>query len=493
MTSVLADDAELLVGVREPRVRVVPPGASRSQGADAIELAASAGLHLDGWQQDDLCDLLAEESPGRWAQLESGLVVPRQNGKGGVAEAIILLALFVLRLPLVLYTAHEFKTARELFLRVVGRIEDTPELDGLVSKVSWSHGDEGIELRKGAGGCRLRIIARSKGSGRGFSAPLSILDEAMFVTSEQVAALMPTMSAMPNPLLVVLGSAGFSTSSYLHRLRRRATSGRPGRVCWLDHSVDPAEWGGRDSLLWQEARAEPRVWAFGNPALGIRLGLEILEMEFAAMEPEVFDRERLGVFDEEPASAAPDAVLDLGHWVERGDPGSGRGWPEVGSVVEVGRKGSTSAIALGGMREDGRRHVELLDYRPGTAWLDDRRAELEDLYPDAVWCIDTSGPSVMLRSRDEWEELPAKAVSEAFAELVAGVVEDRLVWRCAEVDAPAVLTAAEHGVAHTTVDGVQRWSRTKSGVDITPLIALTFAGWAGEYLAVNGDPLRAIR
>jgi predicted amidohydrolase YtcJ len=56
---------------------------------EAVELAASAGLVLDDWQQHVLVSALGErpDALGTWAAFEVGLVVPRQCGKGGVLEA----------------------------------------------------------------------------------------------------------------------------------------------------------------------------------------------------------------------------------------------------------------------------------------------------------------------------------------------------------------------------------------------------------------------
>ena len=501
-----------LVGAQYPRVRRVAPHTG-SHGELAIDTARLGGLRLDDWQRRDIVDLLAtrpateaeleraaeDAAPGaqldrwRWATIEGGLAVPRQNGKGAVIEAIVLLALFVLELPLVIYSAHEFKTALEMFQRIVRVVERTPAFAERVTKIPRSHGEEGIEL--GRDGPRLKILARSKGSGRGFSAPLVIFDEAFALNAAQVAAMLPTIGAMANPLVLSFSSAGMATSSYLHDLKRRAEAG-VGRVTWLDHSVVPGP-GGVDSPEWRAARRDPRVWAFANPGLGRRVTLPVLEALFAAMDKAgTWDREMLGVFDPEPV----DDVEELGPLAgERfasapiADPTSELRDAAVALVVEVARDGAAAAIAVGGMREDGRRHVELLDHRPGTDWLAGRLEEHLARWPDAVVVLDPAGPSVQLRSsRDDWHELTVKEAGEAFAELIAGVRDDRVRWCAPEDLAAALLAAAEKGQPMVTADGVTRWSRTRSPVDISPLTAITFAGWAGEYLAAHGDPMRAI-
>lgn len=501
-----------LVGSPYPRVRRVAPHTG-SLGELAVDTAKLGGLRLDDWQRRDIGDLLATRSateaeleraaadaePGaqldrwRWATIEGGLVVPRQNGKGAVIEAIVLLALFVLEIPLVIYTAHEFKTALEMFQRIVRVVQRTPAFAERVTRTPRSHGEEGIEL--GADGPRLKILARSKGSGRGFSAPLVLLDEAFALNAAQVAALLPTIGAMVNPLVLSFSSAGMATSSYLHDLRRRGEEG-VGRVTYLDHSVVPGP-GGVDTPEWRAARRDPRVWAFANPGLGHRMSLDVLEALFAAMDKAgTWDREMLGVYDPEPEAVEEELgplAGDRFATAPIADPTSELRDDAVALVVELDRDGAAAAIAVGGMREDGRRHVELLDYRPGTDWLAARLEEHLARWPDAVCVLDPAGPAVQLRSsRDDWHEMTAKDVGEAFAEFLAGVRDDRVRWCAPEDLAPAVLAAAEKGQTVVTADGVARWSRKGSPVPIAPLTALTFAGWAGEYVAAHGDPMRAI-
>jgi len=70
---------EILYGIQEPRIQLVPP-ARWSLGDDAIELAATAGLILDPWQQLVLRGSMGELAPDQWAAFEVGLIVSRQNG-----------------------------------------------------------------------------------------------------------------------------------------------------------------------------------------------------------------------------------------------------------------------------------------------------------------------------------------------------------------------------------------------------------------------------
>jgi hypothetical protein len=116
---------------------------------------------------------------GRWSSFEVGLSVARQNGKGSILEARELAGLFLPEVHerLLTHTAHEFKTAQEHFIRLATLVEGLPpKYRRLVKHVYEANGSEAIEMRDGR---RLRFLARSGGSGRGFSGDLVVLDEAM--------------------------------------------------------------------------------------------------------------------------------------------------------------------------------------------------------------------------------------------------------------------------------------------------------------------------
>ena len=81
MTSALAEPLVLPPGEQRPRLFCAPTGGGTA-GAEAVELAEAAGLHLDPWQQHVLEVALNEAADGRWAAFEVCLLVARQNGKG---------------------------------------------------------------------------------------------------------------------------------------------------------------------------------------------------------------------------------------------------------------------------------------------------------------------------------------------------------------------------------------------------------------------------
>jgi hypothetical protein len=100
----------------KPRIELAPR-AKRSKGAEAIECAEIAGLHLDDWQKRAIM-LGLRTHRNRWASFEVGVEVARQNGKGGIIEALELFWLFASDERLIVHTAHLTDTSLEAFWRL---------------------------------------------------------------------------------------------------------------------------------------------------------------------------------------------------------------------------------------------------------------------------------------------------------------------------------------------------------------------------------------
>ena len=282
MTSSVLDEPSVRLGDQRPRICSVPPALS-SAGTEAAELAASAGLVLDPWQAFILDQSLGERGDGKWASFEVGVICSRQNGKGSLLEARELAGLFLFGEQLILHSAHEFKTCSDSFRRIRQLVEDSRHLARHVKRIRTANGSEMIELKSGQ---RLRFVARSAGSGRGFAADLVILDEAYELGDAAMAALLPTLSARPNPQIWYTSTAGGPNSVQLGRVRDRGVRGG-------DPSLAFFEWSAEDG----DDPADPGAWAKANPGLGIRITEEYLRREHAALSPEGFARERLGIGD----------------------------------------------------------------------------------------------------------------------------------------------------------------------------------------------------
>lgn len=463
-----------------PRYRTAP-AAKSSAGREAVELAASAGLTLDPWQAEFLIDALGEDDRGRWAAWECGLVMPRQNGKGSILEARELAGLFLFDESLILHSAHEFKTAQEAFRRVLTLIQSTPDLDRLVKRVRTSHGEEGIELLSGQ---RLRFVARSTGSGRGFSGDCVILDEAYYLTTDSIAALLPTMSAMPNPQLWYASSAPLERdeSTVLRRLCRR------GR--------EQAETGSVQSLVYVEYAADPdaadddeAVWRAANPACPHRISPDFIAKERAAMPPEEFRRERLGMWVDRDGSTVQ--VLPAEDWAACLSEQASI--DEVATfAIDVSEDRRWGAIAAAGRSnlDQHRMAVEVVANERGTAWIAARARKLVDTWGGEV-AVAKGSPAAALLADLVAEQVPVRIVSgeemaQACGQLLDAVVEHRIHHR----GQPVLDVAVRHAVRRDVGDAWV-WSRRRSSVDISPLVAVTLAAMAAPAVEPEAPEVAA--
>ena len=454
------------LGAQVPRIEVAPPRVS-SAGAEAVELAASAGLDLDPWQQHVLEVGCGEAADGRWAALEVGVCVPRQNGKGSIIEARELAGLLLFGERLILHSAHEFKTAIEAFRRVRQLIDASDDLRREVAKVRTSHGEEAIVMRSGA---ELRFVARTKaGSGRGFTADLVVLDEAMILPSETVGALLPTLSARPNPQVWLFGSAGLTSSKHWWTMRRRALDNVGGRMAWL-------EWSAADGALVDD----PATWATANPALGRRIQADFVQTELAAMPRPEFVRERLGWWDAEPEEQVAPAI-DSGAWQRCADvvgPEDGR---PMAVGIDVSPDRCTSVVVAGWAGDY--RVLEVLRIDQGIGWVASWLAGVLERNGIGSVVVDPSGPSVALVDDLRAAGVPlvltaGRDNAAACGQLVEAVASGSLRVRPDQRLDIAALSARRRQIGESWT-----WSRSSSSVDVSPLVAGTLALWGLGHAA----------
>jgi phage terminase large subunit-like protein len=435
-----------------------------------VDFCDSFGLHLDPWQQYVIRHSLGERRDGKFAAFEVGLVVPRQCGKGAVLEARELAGLFLFGEKLILHSAHEFKTAQEGFRRVLAHLEGNDWLRKRVSRVRTSHGDEGIELRNGG---RLRFVARSTGSGRGFTGDVVILDEAYNLASEGMAALLPTLSARPNPQIWYTSSAGMATSDQLRSVRERGVAGSSRRLAYFEWSVD------KDADL-----DDQQNWAIANPALGIRIDHEFVQSERDAMDDLAFSRERLGVwFDPEENSLVANVQAV---WPKLADPDSQPSDPVV-FALDVEAERNVASISVAGRRADGLGHVEVVDTREGTAWAVPRMVELYRKWrPVSVIVDPASGAGSFLNELQENgiepELVTGREMAQACGEFYEACVEKQDVRHRGQKS----LHIALKGAQTRDMSDAWVWHRRNSTTYISPLVSVTMA-WHG-YLKHCANP-----
>jgi phage terminase large subunit-like protein len=474
-TSSVAERPADLLGDQHPRILAVPEQVSTA-GVEAAELAASAGLVLDPWQRFVLEQALGERADGKWAAFEVGLVVGRQNGKGSVLEALELAGLYLFGERLILHSAHEFKTAQEGFSRVLHLIEGSDSLRRRVKRVRTSHGEEGIELTSGQ---RLRFVARSTGSGRGFSADRILLDEAFNLPETAIEALLPTLSARPNPQVWYTSSApdkDLAPCDALARVRRRGLQGQAEGLAYFEWSITPHDEFCRPGCAAHDDPSSVRSWARANPGLGIRISVEHVAREYASMGAVGFARERLGVGNY-PLEADAWQVISADAWDALLDRDSQAG-PVVAFSADITPDRSWGAISVAGRRDDGQVHVEVVEHKPRTSWMVERLVELVGRWKTCALVIDGSGQAGSLIAPLEEAGLEvvkpsARDMGQACGQFYEAAVDSRTLRHLGQPEMATALAGAQR----RPLGDAWAWSRKDSSVDIAPLVASTLATW----------------
>lgn len=457
-----------------PAVALIPKAHS-SAGQEAVDLAKMAGLHLDPWQAFVLEHSLAEKADGRWAAFEVGVNVPRQNGKGAILEARELAGLFLLGERLIVHSAHEFSTSSEHQRRVEMLIEDVPEFRRRVKAFKHSHGEESIEL---TGGQRLRFRTRTRSGGRGLSADCIVLDEAMILAETAIGALMPTLSARPNPQIWYTGSAVdqdvFEHGIVWSKVRERGLAGEDDSLAYFEWSFDPRTEGDPTPVspdqVTADMAADEEAWQRANPSLGIRISSTHVEHERRSMDPRTFAVERLGVGDWPSTDPGGASVIDIVDWRSLADPHSAALDPVV-FAFDVLPDRRSSAIAAGGIREDGLVHVEVVEHRRGTGWLVERMQQLVAAHAPLDILCDAAGPAAALA-----EDVGATTVSGPDYTKACGTFFDLVAEGKLRHLGSNEADLAIRGAAKRPLVDAWAWSRKNSRADICPLVAMTLAG-----------------
>ena len=449
-----------------------------SSGSAIVDMMRGYEMSLDPWQAHVLNPALAEKPDGRWAATRVGLSVPRQNGKTAILEARELAGLLIYGEELIIHSAHEVKTALEAFQRIEGYFENFDDLRKRVRRIVHARGSEEIQLKTGQ---RLKFMARSTGAGRGFSADLIVLDEGQILSEATFAAILPTLSARPNPQVWITGTPPNENQdgSVFENIRASGLQSGSTGVYYAEWSADPD-----DSL------DDMSAWAEANPALGIRIQPDFVQGERESMSDDHFARERLGQWDVEKGHS----VIPMDTWALMGTDSPLDERTELALAVDVNPERTRCAVAIAGKRMDidphtklpvERSHVEVIEYRDGVGWAVDYIAGVVGRRNIRAVVIDSVGPAASLI-----EPLLARGVlitktstsqvGQACGQFYDAAMEDRL----RHFSQPQ-LNSALGAARKRALRDAWAWHR-KDTTDISPLVAVTLAHWGlhAENIAV---------
>lgn len=463
----------------EPTYRTAPAWQD-TLGPDVADLADLAGFGPDPEQRLGLDAIFAANPQGLSAAFEVAVIACRQNLKTGLFKQAALGWLFMTDERLVVWSAHEWDTVKEAFRDLEELITGSDWLRRRVKHIYRGNGDEAIELTTGA---RLIFKTRTKGGGRGLSGRKVILDEGFALKAEHMGALLPTLSAQPDPQVLYGSSAGLAESAVLRGIRDRGRAGKDRRLAYFEwcapppsetcamgekcpHTLDTEDCGCDDPANWQRA----------NPAMGRRISVDYISAERRAMPPEEFGRERMGWWDDPLDAVQP---ISLDNWSALAVRLAHRPDGEPCFFLDCS-PGLSSASVTVAATNVGKPHLELADYGSGADWLVGRAVELKEKHPGARFAVFAGDAvSALLPAlRDagiEPETFTNADKGRACAHLQRSVVDKAFTH-----SGDALWTSALKGAVKRDIgDDLWTWSRRKS-TDITALVSATGAAWLLE-------------
>lgn len=498
--SALAEPRPVL-GSQRARIEVIPDGDEHPRWREIIGYLGELGIKLDEWQERILWASLLRRGK-QWAAFAVGVCCPRQNGKNGVLEAREVVGPALLGERLVIHSAHLADTSKEAFRRHELLVDLNPWYARSIKHIWRTNGHEAIEF---ANGNRLRFRTRTRGGGRGFSGAPVMFDEAMYLPEVSMGAILPVISAQPDPQIWYTGSAVDQLMQedgrVFARVRERALAGDDPRLAYFEWSLEadtPDDVDERD-LGTTGALAQC------NPALGIRISLDYLEAEARELDQRTLVVERYGVGDWPPTSPEGHELVPMAVWDALADSPEDEAAVMLDPVClafDVRPDRAFATIAAAGKRADGQVQVEVVDYRRGTAWVVPRLLELAAAHePVAVMC-DGYSPAASLVPALKAEGLTVRHHTQALEEPHTGEVVllnagDQAKASGFMFDAVAdgevrhlgsgELRSAVKGASKRPLGDAWAWSRRHSAVDISPLVAVTEALWGYTTLVQEGE------
>lgn len=371
----------------------------------------------------------------------------------------------------IIVSAHNQDTAREVFTRITDLIDRNPMLAERVDQVMTALTREFIKFKNGA---VIRFKARTKSGGRGFSCDCLLLDEAQILGAAAWSAILPTMSARPNPQVWLLGTPPTpeDDGEVFSRIREAAIEGGQPRLAYLEWSATVAD--DFDSA---------ETWAKANPSFGSRITADAIMGERSSMTDAQFALERLGIWSSERALA----VVPLEVWEARAIPAD-----EVPADAPsaFGLDMSHDRVVSIGVCVGEHVEVAALDKVSDTLgaveWLIERAGKKVPVVVDGqspaasmVSALRDAGVHVVVTS--------APDMAKACGAFYDAVLEERLT----HFDQPP-LNAALNGARKRPIGtaGGWGWDRKDYSINLAPLVSVTLARF-GAGSAVKSTPSKS--
>lgn len=450
-----------------------------TDGARIPRLARALGVTPHPWQQaalDVAGELVPHHDTGELvhAYTTVSISVGRRAGKS-LAVFLMSMGLIVSsrRRQLAWFTAQD-RVSASLTMRNewLPLVDTSPVSD--YTKTTLSNGSESLAVPRQANW--LRLFAPTPTALHGQYGDQIVIDEAWSFSidrgRELETAFRPLRATRPGSQIVLVSAAGDADSTWwidtLDKGRDAVALDSGFGHCHIEYTVDGT---GLDP-------DKPATWTIVHPG---RLDPEVLREEYDH-DRDLFVRSYLNVTDRVGIAGAP---FDPGLWEACAtDTDPDRTQP-IALGLDVSENQTAAAIVAAYPDST----IEVLDHRSGTGWVVDRLAYLADNYDVASVAYDVRSPAGVLQRFIDAAGIYTVEMSLADgANAAAGLVNAARTGQLFHVP-DVTLSAAVVGVKRRAVgDGAWSFSRKSSTVDVSPLIAASYAWYTHPDTAGGYEP-----
>ena len=460
------------------RYVVVPEGIVTTAWPRVVAKCAELGIEFDPWQHGIGSIALGKRADGLYAATVGGVVlsIPRQVGKTFLVGMIVIALCLLFPGSTWLWTAHHNRATTKTFLTLKGMTE-RGKIKPFMLDPRMSNGEQELRFRNGS---KIMFGAREQGFGRGFDeVDGEVFDEAQILTAKALEDMVPATNQSRHeagPLLFLMGTPPRPSDpgEEFTARRKAAIHGESEDMVYVEFSAD------RD--------ADPndrKQWARANPSYPHRTPLaSIKRMRANLTDDASFLREGLGVWDDDdPNKPITPAMWDAAYDREA----TWTGTPVV--AVDVSPYRTHAAICMAATSRS-RTLLEVttrgdnVDHRRGTDWVVPRLIEIARANECIVAVARDTGAAFV-------PELEAAGVQVEVVGLLgpacAALQDAASDGRLAHLGQAPLNVAVANAVRREVSDGGWIWSRRKSEIDITPLVAATVAHWV-HVQQTEADP-----
>ena len=436
-----------------------------------IAVAEAFGYSLMAWQKMVLDVACEVDENGVFVYREVIVTVPRQSGKTTLILCKCTHRCLAWPRMVVSYAAQTRNDSRKKW--------EDDYLEQLNSSVfagkfraRKTNGNEAVIWH--ATRSRFGIVSTTEKSGHGSTLDEGYIDEAFAqVDARLEQAFKPAMITRKNAQLWVVSTAGTEKSLYL---LQKVEAGRKAVEDGIRHGICYFEWSADED---REDYGNPELWRSVMPALHWpdcapdcsehTVTEASIAADYMTMPTNEFRRAYLNQWCPEETHIP---IVDPEVW--RSLENKRAKWPgSTAFGIAVNPERTVASIGAAGELKDGKIAVEVVDHRPGTAWVVDRCKALQEKHESVGFWIDKRSAAASLIKPLQEAGVMVQEVSTAEFAVACGqwydaATQDALVHRGDDRLTTAMLAAMKRDVGDAWV-----FDRRGEGLDITTLDACT--------------------